>query len=331
MTTPKFDGRRGTLVRGVTEIKRQLSELAQVLQKAEKYGERDPASSSRLKSLRKHQSQLNAELNASELLESDNDAVFALDGDPVDRHSVQAKFLGSFLAKVQELVNAIAQVRTSVPTNRSSVPRNIITENRLMVTGFAPSSFAVKLRLAKREEPDLFGEIPSQDTLNTLAELVRGDALPASLAAFAKHARVRKHYSELLEMVAKSGANIRISTKSAPYGVRLTTSEARNRAELLDTLLSDVNDVDFTGELVGGSIERDRFELKANDEIIQGRVSGTAREQLKSLTFGCRVHAELIVETQMAEDGGGEPKSTYFLTKVVPIQEAAPEVGGPKA
>ncbi len=113
--------------------------------KAEAHGTADFASRIGLQSLLGHEQELLEELRAAEMLESGSAAELVFGGDPVRDHTIQAAFLGAMLGKVQQLVNALAQVVTSVPTARAPLPRNIVAENRLLVAGWVPSSFAVRL------------------------------------------------------------------------------------------------------------------------------------------------------------------------------------------
>ena len=304
-------------LRTVSEIREQLLDLAKVRHAAEAYGTLDFASQIGLESILRHQDALHEELRASEMLESGSAVELVLDGDPVTQHAVQANFLGNFLAKVQHLVNALAQAMTSVPTARAPLPRNIVAENRLMVAaGFLPSSFGLRCSLPTREELGQLYEPSSQTVLDTITELL-SDKLPSeNLAGLVSHARVKKHYFELLEMLSKNGANLKIRTRNKPYGVKLHTKQARERVEWLDLLQTTEEQILLSGILVGGNIETARFELKVGDEVIQGRASDAAKSHLRQITLGAQVEAELRVTTLAHEEGVFEPKTSYFLVAV---------------
>ena len=303
--------------RSVSEIRRQLAELVDVQRVAETYGTPDFASAFGLESISLHQDSLREELRASEMLESGSAIELVLDGDPVSQHSIQASFLGSFLAKLQHLVNALSQAMTSTPTARAPLPRNIVAENRLMISAaFVPSSFGVRCSLPSREELGQLYEPASLAVLDVVSELL-SDELPSNdLDVLISHARVKKHYFELLEILAKNGASLRVRTRNNPYGAKLHTKQARERVEWLEFLQTTEEQVSFKGTLVGGNIDTARFELKVGDEAIQGRISDVAKSQLKRITLGAQVEAEVRVTTLAHEDGVFEPKNSYFLVSI---------------
>jgi hypothetical protein len=303
--------------RSVSEIRRQLADLAEVRRVAESYGTPDFASQVGLESLTLHQESLHEELRAAEMLESGTAIELVLDGDPVTQHSIQASFLGTFLAKVQYLVNAMAQAMTSVPTARAPLPRNIVAENRLMVSaGFVPSSFGIRCSLPSREELEQLYEPVSQDVVDAISEFLSDDLPPENLTGLLSHARVKKHYFELLEILAKNGANLKVRTKNRPYGVKLHTRQARERVEWLELLQTTEERFTFSGILIGGNIETARFELKVGDELIMGKASDAVRAQLKHITFGAQVVAEVRVTTMVHEEAVIEPKASYFLVSI---------------
>ncbi len=69
----------------------------------------------------------------------------------------------------------------------------------------------------------------------------------------------------------------------------------------------------LSGILVGGSIESAQFELKVGDDVYRGKVSETARTQMKQLTFGAHVQAQLRVTRMIQEETAMEPATSYFL------------------
>ncbi len=300
------------------EIKKQLADLAIVRAAAERFGNPDFASQIGLQSICLHQNLLLDELKASEMLESGTDVELILDGDPVVQHSVQASFLGNFLAKVQSLVNAMAQAVTSTPTARGPLPGNIVAENRLMISAeFVPSSFGVRCTLPTKEDLGLILEPVSRAVLESISELLSDNLPSEDLAGLVSHARVKQQYFELLDILAKNGANVRVRTRQNPYGSKLHTRLARERVEWLELLQANEERINRSGILVGGNIETARFELKVGDEMIVGKASDVARAQLRGITFGAQVQAEIRAKTMVHEEGAFEPKTSYFLVSVM--------------
>ena len=307
--------------RAAAEIRHQLADLEDVKRAAQSLGASDFASKVGLASVLAHEKELQEELHAAELLESEADAELILAGDPVVDHMIQVNFLGVVLEKVQQLVNAIAQVVSNAPTSRAAVPRNIIAENRLMLAGVFQSSFGIRLRLPTRDELGQVFEPASAEVLDSLAELLAEQAPTAKTVEIVSHARVKKHYSELLDATAKHNASIALRTRRRPFGVRLDAKQARDRVEWMDLLQMTEEELHLTGVLVGGSIESSRFELKLNDEVYRGKVSDAARKQMEMVTFGAQIHATVKATTTLHEEGVIEPTTSYLMTILVPADK----------
>jgi len=316
MTTTVTSNGPLAIFRSSREIREQLADLAKVKATAAAHGTPDFASRLAAQSIARQEQELREELRAAEMLESGSAAELVLDGDPVRDHMVQASFLGAVLSKLQHLVNAFAQVVTSIPTSRAPVPRNVVAENRLMVAGWAPSSFAVRLRLPTREELGQIYDTESQSVIEGVAELLAEQAPSQRTVEWLSHPRVKKHYYEFLEVVAKQGAVVKLRTPRHPFGVAVTARQARERVEWLDLLLVREQPLTITGILVGGSIETGRFEVRADEELYRGRASEIATLQMKGVTLGAEVRARLRVTTMVHEEGVIEPTTSYVLEAI---------------
>ena len=316
MTTAAQDTSFHAEPRSASEVRRQLADLAKVRDAARAYGARDFASRAGLDAIHGHEQSLLEELRAAEMLESGSAAEIVFDGDPVQDHAIQAGFLGVMLTKVQQLVNALAQAMMGVATAVAPLPRNIVAENRLVVTGWAPSSFAVRFRLPTREELGQLMDTESQAVLDGLTELLGGPSLSQRAVEWVSLPRVKKHYSEFLETLAKQGASLRLRTRRNPYGVALTTQGARDRVEWLDLLQVTESKLTVSGVLIGGNVESGRFELKGEDEVFRGGTTETAKNQMKQIKFGAVVRADLRVTTMVHEEGAAEPATSYVLQTI---------------
>ena len=303
--------------RPAAEVQRQLADLARVHRAAEAYGTPDPASQAGMNSLLAHEQELKDELHAAKLLASNCDAEIVLDGDPVQGHAVQAGFLGSFLETLQSLVNAVAQVMTSEPTARAAIPRNIIAENRLMVVAGFESSFGLRLRVPSQDELGQMFEPISATVLKQVCQTLSEEGFGEATIRLISHSRVKKHYGDLLSLTAKAGATVCVRTRAYPYGVRLTSKQARERADWMELLQTKEEETTFAGILVGGSIESARFELKVGEEVYRGKVSEGALEQMHHARFGDEVTATVKVITTTHEEASIEPTTSYFLTSLV--------------
>lgn len=297
-------------------IKQQLSDLAEVITEANKYGTPDFASEIAYKSLLQNEEELHEELKASELIESTNDVEVAIDGDPVKEHTVEAGFFGKLLTDVQNLIYAIAQVIISGPRATGPIPHIIINENRLMVTSWARSSFAVRFHLPTREELHQTVEPTSKEVLSIITTLLKEGVDQDEIIEMISHPRIKKHYSQLLEDMVYKGASIRFRTRANPYGVKVDSRQARDRIDWLNLLQTREEIIKVRGILSGGNIKTGKFYLSVDDEHYSGSVSADAKVQMKDITFGATVTAEMRITTISHEEVEAEPKVEYYLLKL---------------
>lgn len=304
----------------VEEIRRQMAEAEALCQEFEQAGELDFASAATLQSIRNLRLRMQEELRAAEMLESGADAEFSLDGDPVQGHQVAAGFLGDFLRSVQDLVHAVAQVVVGQPTRRAPVPGSIVASSRLSVLpDFVPGSFGFRVRLPREDELELLpGALDENRRAMALVGDIVGDRISEeSLAELLSHSRVKSHYGRLVALLSAQNADVCVRTRANPHGSRVSAKRARERREWLDLLQTTTRTVTLEGRLVGGSIERRRFELVAQDGSYAGTVSEQAAGQMQRLHWGDSVQALLRVTTVEHEEMAGEPTEQYHAESFV--------------
>jgi hypothetical protein len=100
-----------SLPRPVSVVESQLREFRAACKSAHKYGAPDFASQIALDSMQKHEEELMEELKAAQLLESDADAEFSVNGDPVRENMIPMDLLGKFFNLLQKLMYSVAQSR----------------------------------------------------------------------------------------------------------------------------------------------------------------------------------------------------------------------------
>ena len=151
--------------------------------------------------------------------------------------------------------------------------------------------------------PDLggIGEAFAADrrnkVLHCLEELFKDDASDSQLTDLVTKYAAKSAYKKILGTVASQKAEVRLRTKAVPYGVKLTSKRARERIRWMDEPEEESIEFELTGELVGGSLETRRFQLKVEEVTYDGRVSTEALEQMRDFKFGDTVRA-LIKETK---------------------------------
>lgn len=306
--------------RPLAVVEEQLRDLAEVLQAAREYGTPDAASRFGMTSLLNHERELLDEKHAAELLASNADVEVSLEGDATTAHEVPAGLLGDFLRFLQALVSAVGQVRAGRPTSRAPISRDILAEHRLLVLpSFQPTSFGVRLRLPTREELGQLIETDAAETVSMVCAAMDPSAPSDELADLLGNPRVRTHYQKLMDLLAKQNIGVVARTRARPRGVRLRPEQARTRLEWLALLLVTEETIQREGVLVGGSIERDRFELRCEGDTLQGAVTASAREQMERLHLGQRVTARIRVRTVEHEEVSTDPSVTFVAEAFEPI------------
>lgn len=248
-----------------------------------------------------------------------SDIQLALDGDPVKGHAIHIGFLSTVLGKVQSLVNALAQASEQRATERGSIPNRIMEEYRLLFDGSFASSFGVKLRVPS---PTELGRDRTSDiapVVDQFCSLFNPDLDQTELSRALAQPRVRRHYRDLIDGIAKQGAVMKVRTPRIKKGFRFSSPQARDRAEWLDSWVVDLSTLEIEGILVGGSLNGNRFEIQTDDELYKGSISATARDQMQQIKLGDRVKATIEETTLTAEDVSGEAKITHFLESIDPV------------
>ncbi len=301
-------------------IRAQLADLESLLRSGEAYGERDFAAQLGMASLRTHQRDLIEELRAAELVESQADAELTLDGEPLRDSAIPAQLLGDFLGLAQKLTHSIAQVVVGQPTSRAPVRKEIAAEYRLMVMpGFAPGSFVVRVRLpAPEERGRLFAE--GDDVLGTLRDLLDEGVPTEQVAAVLTYSRVKTHYEQLMDLLAKQNVEASIRTRRRPYRATITAREARERLQWLELLQTREETVNQVGQLLGGSLTRGRFELRTDGGTIAGTATEEATAQMRSIRFGQKVVARLRSVTSEHESAVAGPTTEYVAEGFEPAE-----------
>lgn len=328
--SPGVSAQGETLSDQARRLRQQLARLEALRNKAEQHDHLSTADEVNLRTVRQMEARIREDLRAVEMLEADADAEFTLAGDPVYGHEVSAKFLGDFLRSLQDLVYATTQVVVGQPTSRAPVRGDIIATSRLTVLPqFVAGSFGFRVRLPREEELGLLpGSLEANREALRLVGDILGDRLAdEELATRLSHSRVRSHYAKLMSLLAEENADIVVRTRANPSGSKIQARRARERREWLNLLQMTTRAVTLEGRLVGGSIERRRFELAAEDGIdYAGTISEQAAEEMRHLHWGDSVRARLEVTTQEHEDVAGEPAERYHA-KSFTLLPALPESG----
>ena len=266
------------------------------------------------------------ELNAAELREHNAAAEFILEGEPLHSGEAPARLLGAFLDKLQSLVYAVGQVQAGSATDRARFPRNVVAANRLYVQPqFVSGSFGFRVRVPSKEELGELVETGGEAVLHKVCHALGDEDPSGEMMGLLSHSRVKSHYESIVTLLAKEHVNLSMRQRSERGRLRLCSSAARERLEWLQQLQVTEETIERTGELVGGNIQTDRFELKGDEETIRGVLSEQAKADLKQFHLGDTVTAILRVMITEHEDALTEQKTDYIAQQFRPIDMIPPQ------
>ena len=72
------------------------------------------------------------------------------------------------------------------------------------------------------------------------------------------------------------------------------------------------------GALIGGDVEAGRFSLRVGDDLYTGDVADTAKEEMRRVSFGANVEAEVEIAA-VSVPSRSESQPRYVLRSVSPI------------
>jgi hypothetical protein len=244
----------------------------------------------------------------------------ALTGSPVKDHRVESAVLGRWLTSFQDTVSAIAHaLDESRPTHDSGpLPRVVQKATRLYAAATFPSSYGLVLEEAPTDEDELF--LPDVASTESLLDRAMGTVLDITdragtgagavdaviAAALPLGSRVFSRLADLTDVLADSGADIRL-TWSSPYsGVRASQLAAKSAQQCRDALRAvhpEEREDRLVGILVGGSKVRGTVEIETVDK---GVITARVQEEVTGLlgAYANReITAQVLVSTVRSPHG----------------------------
>jgi len=301
----------------IKEITEQYEKLKNVLAIAREYGTPDRASQFGMQALLNEESNLLGQLKVAQMAEAKVAVEVAVDGDPVREYAISISFFGQLLTVIQNLTNAVAQVQANAQTARGQIKDNLISRNRFELAHTFTSSFGAALRLPIDEQEKLSFTDGTESAADVVCKLFDGQNLDTETVDFLSSSRVRGHYSTLVDLLGKQGASVVFRTQNKPKGSTITAQQARDRSLWLDLLKVESDIVPTVGELVGGSIESKKFEIKIDTgEILRGSATETAVRKMKAMNWGAFVTAQIEIAVSTHEEADLEPRTTYRLVDI---------------
>lgn len=318
--------------RATSEINEHLEELRSIIHEMQSFDTTDYATEVGIKTLQFEESILVEELKAAYLLSSDTALQISLDGKPVIEHAINSKFAGLFLATLQDLADALAQVSQRRVTKRGRVSRNVMSGSSLLLNSTMPTSFGLNFTMpdvksGQLELMELFekeGRAP--ELIENLRMFFDGEVAPEELTEAVVNSRVKKHYSKLINLISQNQATVQLRTRQNPEKVDLSARQAETRLKWIETTESTTKYIDVIGILTGANVRLNSFEIWQDERLYTGKMSDRATAWARNIPLGSRVSAEIRVAQLTHKETSVTTKTDYFLTDVTAIEEKRPRI-----
>jgi hypothetical protein len=251
------------------------------------------------------------------------------------RSEAPAKLLGSFLAGVQDTINAIAQARRGEPARRGTFARSMLALNEMAVMRAGGGSFAIVL--GSTVQPTLFVDQIASDASNALEDFVsllsvsgHAEELQQRLA---KQPRVAGHLLGMLRSIDQKIDSLSVEWASPQPGRGAGTSLS---AVTVDAAIAVIEHKAPSAErefwvvcrLVGADIEKKTFQvwsLEMDDHHYSGRISDEALETVNGAVIGDTYRAFILQIEKLKPATGDVLEETILVQLAAPGEVAAPQ------
>jgi hypothetical protein len=234
--------------------------------------------------------------------------------------------LGIILQSLQNLIDAIGQIKTGQVGRPGKIPFTITEETKLAMAGTFSGSFGVEIIALSQD--DLFGESLVRKAIEEFIALLKvgskRDQLRERLLEL--HGRSISRYRQLLKGLVAAGTGVGIewgSPKAGGGGVaNLTLPNAKAVIAILDQIITqDPVKYKITVELVGGNTRKENYEIRdlRNNEKYAGKVLEEAKQDIAEARLGT-IYVATIREKVEVYPLTGVEKIEYELVSLKPLQ-----------
>jgi hypothetical protein len=233
--------------------------------------------------------------------------------------------LGIILQSLQNLIDAIGQVKTGHGGQPGKIPSTITEETKLAMAGTFSGSFGVEI--IALSPANLFGESLVREAIEEFIALLKVGSKREQLGERLLGLRGRSisRYRNLLKGLVTAGTGVGIewgSPKAGGGGVaNLTLTTAKAVIAILDQITTqDPVEYEIIGELIGGNKRTGSYEIKnrENSEKYSGKVLEQAEQDIAEASLG-RIYVAIIREKIEVFPMTGVEKIEYELVSLKPF------------
>ena len=223
------------------------------------------------------------------------------------------------------MINAVGESLTGNSNVRGPIPKDVLSDMQMSVTGIGAGSF--KLELVSTQLANLFGESKCGDAIQELVNLLKignnADELSEHLIRL--KSRVANRYVLLLESLSGVVRETRIVWASPKEGrgdsASLSAAVARETIDIIEQFKDLLeSDHDVEGTLIGVFTDNKTFGIKAQDgTIYKGKILDEAFDTASNATISEKYIA-IIREVTSIQTVTEETKIDYYLVDLQPVQ-----------
>lgn len=232
---------------------------------------------------------------------------------------------GIILQSLQNLIDAIGQVKTGHEGQLGKIPFRITEETKLAMTGTFSGSFGVEI--IALSPGNLFGESLVREAIEEFIALLNVGSKIEQLRERLLGLRGRSisRYRHLLKGLVAAGTGVGIEWGSPQDGrggeAHLPLTTAKAVIDILDQITTE-NPVQYeiTGELIGGNKRTASYEIKDSrkSEKYSGKVLEQAIQDIAEATLG-EIYVAIIQEKVEVFPMTGVEKIEYELVSLKPF------------
>jgi hypothetical protein len=233
--------------------------------------------------------------------------------------------LGIILQSLQNLIDAIGQIKTGHEGQLGRIPFRITEETKLAMAGTFSGSFGVEIIALSPE--NLFGQSLVREAIEEFIALLKAGSKIEQLRERLLGLRGRSisRYRRLLKGLVAAGTGVGIEWGSPRDGrggvAHLPLTTAKAVIDILDQITTE-NPVEYeiTGELIGGNKRTASYEIKDSrkSETYSGKVLEQALQAIAEATIG-EIYVAIIREKVEVFPNTGFEKIEYELVSLKPF------------
>ncbi len=238
------------------------------------------------------------------------------------KNEAPLKELGNILVSLQELFNAIGQLKKGVSTANGSVSQEIKAEARFNIMAVSSGSFVTEIAAA--ESGNLFNESLANEIIEEFIQVINSSENQEELTKIIKKFKIRaaRKYRDFLIKLQTAGTQLKIDWESPipnkGGSVFLKETTINNALMIINQVQPEPPQIiNVTGTLIGGNKRSKRFEIEDDNDrkTYKGAIAQTALNSSVILTLDKR-YEFVLEETKKINPSTNEVSCTYKLIRL---------------